>query len=45
MQVKQQTPTRVAQRRADLVRKRLVHSISCEMTEVSLRRAEVVLLC
>ena len=33
-QVEQQTPTRVSQRRADLVRKRLVHSISCEMIEV-----------
>ena len=44
IQVEQQTPTRVAQRRADLVRKRLVHSISCEMTEVSLRGAEISLL-
>jgi len=34
----------VAQRRADLVRKRLVHSISCEMTEVSLHGAELLLL-
>ena len=32
--LQQQTPTRVAFRRADLTRPRLVHSISCHVIEV-----------
>ena len=32
--LQQQTPTRVAFRRADLTRPRLVHTISCHMIEV-----------